>query len=326
MYQNPKQLHTEKPSVATLAVLTAVFGFGCLMLGYLLLPFAAAFYATLLMYENRNGKLLSYVIPVVLFILNIFLNGFFSLEAIGYVVVGLIIYLSYTKNRTKAEAAFLATFAVAVLIIISLVLIAFDEIGAVRLSAVSEFYSSLYYKLKELFINTLVTLKTVDADGITQYRFNSSEAEEIFISVIPMLLPLLVISSFLISGIAFKLFSGSVLKYSETKEKILAWNFGASSIVAYFYLIVSLLSLFKLSGSFELIILPLNVIFMTVFAYIGLKVLYAILSVKKSTLFAIVVLAAAFILLSTAALQFASYFGVYFTIICNSDSASKRRV
>ncbi len=325
MYSNPKRIHTEKPSVATLAILTAVFGFGCLMLGYLLLPFAAAFYATLLMYETKNGKLLSCIIPVGLFILNMFINGFFSLEAIGYVIVGLIIYFSYTKNRTKSETAFWVTFAIAVLIILSLLLIAFDEVGAVRLSAVKEFYSSLYYTVKELFINTLVALKTVDSDGITQYLFNSSEAEAIFISAIPMLLPLLVVFSFFIAGVAFKLFSGRVLKYSESKEKILDWNFGTSSMVAYFYLIVSIISLFKNSGSFELIILTLNAIFMTVFAYIGLKVIYAILSVKKSPLFAIVILGAALILLSTAALQLASYLGVYFTIVFNADTASKRK-
>lgn len=328
MYFNTRLIHTEKPSVPALAILTAVFGFGCLMLGYLLLPFAAAFYATLLMYENKNGKMLSCIIPVALFILNIFLNGFFSLEAVGYVIVGLIMYFCYTKNRTKSEAVFWVTAAIAILIIFSLFLIAFDEVGAVRFSAIKEFYSSLYYKLKKLFVDTLISLKTVDSDGITQYRFNSSEAEELFVSAIPMLLPLLVIFSFISSGIAFKLFSGRVMKYSDSKEKILAWNFVTSSTVAYFYLIVSLISLFKLSGNFATVIFTLNVIFMAVFAYIGLKVLYAILSVKKSTMFAIIILAASFILLYTAALQVISYFGVYFTIIsnANSNSSSKHKI
>ena len=82
--------------------MTLLFGFACLLCGYLLLPLAAGFYAALLSTEKKGTRVLSYLVPLFLLVINIFLNGFYSLEAVSYVVVGAILFVGFDKRKSKA--------------------------------------------------------------------------------------------------------------------------------------------------------------------------------------------------------------------------------
>lgn len=313
----------DRSSVTQLALYTALGGIGCILLGYLLLPVAAAFYAALLTFENKNGRIFSYVIPPVVFIINIIFNGFFSLEGLAYVAVGSLIYFFYRKGKSKGESAFYITLLLVIMMLISAVFVAFENVGAIRISSISEFYSELYYALKNDFISVISGLKSVNGEGFTEYVSNAAEAEAMFHSAVYMLLPFLILVAFLLCGVTFKLFAGRVFKYADDKEKIVCWNFGTSNAVAYFYLAVSILSMFRNSGGFALVIMSLDLVFLAVFAYIGFRVVHVMISAKKGARMATVVLAAAIVLLSSFAVQLLSYLGVYFTIMFNKTNKDK---
>ena len=317
MYSNPVNFYTDKPSVSIVAVLTALFGFGCIMLGYLFLPLAAAFYAILLFFENKNSKILSYVIPVAIFAVNILINGFCSLEGVAYVLCGAIMYISLNKNRSKSETAVILSFAVGILMIISLFLLAFDEVGALRISAVKEFYTEVYFTQKSQFINFVTSFKRVNEDGITLYLLNSAEAEELFNSILVMIVPLFCIIAFLISGISLKIFSSRLLKYSSSKEKVAEWSFTTTTFVAYFYVFISILAIVSDSGILGQVISSLDLIFLVVFGYIGAKVFFTVLAATKGKGFSVLVFIVAFLLFSSIAIRILSYLGVYFTIVTN---------
>lgn len=313
----------ERPSIAQLALFTALSGIGCLLLGYLLLPVAAAFYAALLTLENKNGKILSYVIPAVIFIINILFNGFFSLEGIAYVAVGAVLYFTYKSGKSKGEAAFYVSLLIVVMIFISAAFLAFDNVGALRVSSIGEFYSQLYLSLKGDFISVVSAMKSVNADGFTEYTTNATEAEAMFNSAVNMLLPFVILVAFLLCGVTFKLFSGRIFRYSDDKEKIVSWNFGTSNAVAYFYIAVSVFSMLGATGAFGLVITSLDLVFLAVFAYVGFRVVHIMISAKKGPRMATVVIIAAIILLSSFAIQLLSYLGVYFTIMFNKAKKDK---
>ena len=128
-----------------LAVSCVLSVIGCILLGYFMLPLAAAFYAGVLLYEKPNKRILSYVIPIVMFTLNLLLSGLFSLEAIAYVLVGLVIYICSSKNKSKGESVFWTTLLIAVLILISAIILPFDLNGSVGLISIKQFYSNLYF-------------------------------------------------------------------------------------------------------------------------------------------------------------------------------------
>ena len=322
---NPGLKHEQiyAPSIPQLALFTGLAGIGCVLLGYLILPVAAALYATLLTFENKNGRIFSYVIPSLVFIINILFNGFFSLEGLAYVAVGAVLYYLYKSGKGKGESAFYITSMLVIMMLISAVFLAFDNVGAIRISSVGEFYSEAYYALKNDFIDMLSSLKTVNADGFTEYFSNPSEAEAIFHSAVCMLLPFLILIAFLLCGITFKLFSGRIFKYSDEKEKIVCWNFSTSNTVAYFYLAVSVLSMLESGGAFALVITSLNLVFLAVFGYIGFRVVHVMISAKKGPRMATVVIIAAIVLLSSFAIQLLSYLGIYFTVMFNKTNKDK---
>jgi hypothetical protein len=316
--------------ITKLSVLTVISVFGCMLLGYLILPFASAFYATLLVYEKPSKRILSYVLPVVLFLLNLLLNGIYSLEAVAYIAIGVIIYFSLKRNTAKGETAFWVSLAVSLFAIISLIFVAFKSTGAFGILPIKQFYSNLYMNFRTQFIETLTSLKTVNEDEILIFAYNSYEAQRMFREIIISFVSIFIIIVFVIAGASLKLFVTTANKYSGEDDPIYNWDFKASSIVAIFYVVVSLISfMFANDGStFAFVIMTLNTLFSVIFAYIGAKsIFYLILSKGKSTVFALIVIALAWIILSSFAISVFSYIGVYINLIMNREAkrASKKK-
>lgn len=309
------------------AALTFLSTLGCSLLGYIALPFAAAFFATLLILENPAKRVISYVLPVVIFLVNLLLRGIYSLEAIAYLIVGLAIYFCVKRNKSKGETAFWIGFSVLVCIILSAFLLLI-ELSRAAETTVSSFYFDGYHKYKEFFLDTLTSLVYEDADGVQSFAYNLYEAKMLFRELIIYLIPITILISFTISGLTLKIFCRSVAKNSRDDSEIYAWNFGTSNIVSYFFIALSAVALMaSFDGStFAYVIFTLNTLFTAVFSYIGLKSLYyIIISRGKSRFFAIVLIIIIFALLSSLTFQLLSYFGVIINIITNKALKNKQR-
>jgi len=316
--------------ITKLSILTCISAFGCMMLGYLILPFASAFFAALLVYENPSKRILSYALPIGLFTVNFFLNGLYSLEGIIYVVIGVIIYFVLKKNVSKGEAAFWISTAVVFFIIVSLVFTAFKFTGSVGVLPVKQYYSNLYVNFKKQFIETVTSLKIFDDNGAVSFAYNAYEAEQLFRELVVSFVTVIIVFAFTISGVTLKLFASSVAKYSSEDSLIYKWDFKTSNIVAIFYVAVSLISMMTdYDGSaFAFVVIALNTLFSAIFAYIGVRfIFYFILSKGKSVIFAVIAIAFIFILLSSFAMPILSYIGVYINAIMNRENrlSSKRK-
>ena len=144
------------------------------------MPFAAAYYAALLLYENKGKRVMSYAIPAIMFTLNFFLRAAFSLEAVAYVVVAVLLYFAVKHSRSKSEtAAWMISFVV-VMILLSALLLAFEMTGNFSSLALRQFYSNIYLNLKNIVIKNLLSLTSVTDEGLTVFSYNEYNANSMF--------------------------------------------------------------------------------------------------------------------------------------------------
>jgi len=321
--QNYKNSYSS--AMTRLAVSCVLSVIGCILLGYFMLPLAAAFYAGILLYEKPNKRILSYVIPIVMFTLNLLLSGPFSLEAISYVLVGAVIYTCTSKKRSKGESVFWTTLLIAALILISAIILPFDLNGSVSYISIKQFYSNLYFNYRTAFVDYITSLKKTSSSGLMFFAFNTFEAEAMFDDLVMSTVPVMIILAFALSGFSLKIFSKIVFKYSGEDSGLDAWDFKTSNTVAYFYVIVSVLTMLnRFNGSvYDYTLSAVDTVFLAVFAYIGIKSFYRFLASRgRSTFFSTVVLVILIVLLFSNALSILSYIGVVVNIIKNKPEKS----
>ena len=202
-----------KKTIFKLSLFTTVFVFGCILFGYFFLPMASAFYAALLVYENNSKRVMSYALPVVMFLINLVLRdfSFYSLEAIAYVAVGLIIYLTCNRDISKGESAFWTTFAITVMLVISAIFLAFETLGSFGMTPLQQFFSNLFLSYKSFFVDLLTSITVLDKEGVSFFAYNPGEAELFFHEIVILLIPIIILFAFLLSGIAFKIFRSIIV-------------------------------------------------------------------------------------------------------------------
>lgn len=322
-----KNKNSYTKTISLLVLLTALSLFGCTQLGYLFLPFASAFYAALLLYDKTPKKILSIILPTLFFAVNFLFEGVYSLEAVSYAAVGIIIYFAVTKGMSKGETAFYLTTALTFLIAASAIFLAFKATGRVEAAAVTEFYGTIYNTFKDEFIEMLTSLTTENAEGITVFAYNVHNAEALFRELVILLVPIFILFAFLLSGLSLKFFSLTVRKISGDECDISAWHFGASNFIAYFYIAVFVISMLAAGDSsvFSLVLISLNTVLSCVFAYLGFTFVYGVLrSHGKSPFFSATTVIIVCIIFASFALQLLSFVGVYFNVVTNKLLKGKK--
>lgn len=300
-----------KNEIAFLSIMTLVFGFLCLLFGYIMLPLAAGFYAALLAIEKKGTRFFSYVVPLLPLVVNVFINGFYSLEAISYVVIGFIIFLGYDRNKNKALTVFFATCALVLLIIASFILYALDNVGVFKFSAIGEFVFNLYDTGKMKFIEFVTSFKTAEESGLILQNFNAGEAVDMYNSIILSIVPLGIVFAFVLVGISTKLLTYRIKKIDFQDEKIISWKFITSPFLAYSYIVIAIFASLSRSGILGISLSTVATVFMVIYFYIGFTSLFNFVSAKKGRRFAITATILTFLIFYSFAPQIISYIGVF---------------
>ena len=314
MYFEAKQTPTYKSQITSLSAFTALFGIGCSIFGYIFLPLAAAFYAALLVVEEKK-RIFSILIPAVVFIVNFVINGFYSLEGIAYVIFGLLIFYSYTKSKSKAATTFLLTALAVIMILISFTFILFNAVKGFDVEKAMELLSSVYDTVKDKVVDSATSIIRKADDGTLFFILNASEAEQMFNSSVYILIPVLILFAFLITGVSFKLFEGRILRYTDSKEKILDWKMTLPSSLAYFFIVISIIAMFSSDGLFGISISCLDLIFTPIFCYFGIRMAKAFFNFNRGT--SALFLVAAIVIAPAVAIRVLAYLGVFYTISAN---------
>ncbi len=300
-----------KSELTFLIIMTLIFGFCCLILGYLALPVAAGFYAALLSVEKKENRFFSYIVPLIPLVANVFINGFYSLEAITYVAVGATIFYGYDRRKNKAVFSFIASVVVVAFIILSLLFLAFDKLGTLKGSAPLDFYHEFYEVGKLKFVDILTSFTSEDSEKVIFYNFNAFEAVDMYNTFVIFCIPLMAILAFVTVGISSKILSSLMRKYDVSDKRLVDWNFITTPFLAYSYIVISVLSGLSSEGVVGLSLSFVSSILMAVYFYIGISATYSFICAKKSTRFAILVIFAALVAFSSFIPQLISFIGVF---------------
>ncbi len=297
-----------------LSVLSSLLTPKLILVSLIPIAVSSGLMAAFLYREKSSDRIYKFLLPTLVVVLDWLINGFTSLLGIIAVVVAFSIFLVYEQKWSKCESAFAITILISLFIVITCVIIGKqNDLGL----GVREFYDHECNKLKEFYISSFDEFSKKFAEEDLQLLTK----EEIIYFVdyaVGMLVSMIFVLGFLAAGISMKVFS-KVIKLTE-KEKVLSWRFKPSSVYAYFYAAISLLSFF-IDGSlsiFNLTVSNLNTIFMIVYAYVGWSILSKLISLRKgnsSLSKLLIVLLIVFI--PSFAIQILSYIGAFYSIVIN---------
>ena len=303
-------------AIISLSVLTLISGILVAFLGELMLPIAAACYAALLLYESRDKskRLFSLITPVAVIVANILLGSYIPVIAVEIVLIALVIFFTFSRGIQKNEAVFAVTAIVVIMTIVGFIVSPMIAAGSYTWETVTAFYAELYETLKSAFIDYIENMiKTLSSTAIS---YTTEEIALIFDSAVSMLVSVIFIVAFLISGVTFKLFSYVMYKSSDKPEEVLKWRFTTSSIFAYAAMAVIILAaLVRVESDMLYITLQnLSNIFMAIYAYIGFNFVNAIISSRWHGRFSFLLLLMIILFFANIVIQLLAVVGIFFTI------------
>ncbi len=309
---------TKKRMTVYLFLASLLFGFASCFLGHIIAAITAGLLAALWFIENGEKRVLSYISPLVIVLADFVVNGFGALFGIFSIVLGAMVLLSFKlKSKfTKCESVFAMTLVSAALITISLIVLGIQNEEGLSFA---EYYQKNIEEYKQYFIEYFNEIYASAPEVNTVIALTDEQLESIFDSAINMLISMMVIYGFALSGVACKTFSLALSKNEDVKDELTKWRFFTPNVYAYFYVLIMFGSMFigSADSDFAVTVLNLKNIFMFVFAYVGFYFLYRIASTKMKPFIAFSLILLVTLLFSSFAVSMLSLFGVFYTITIN---------
>ena len=304
------------------SLVSSVLGPENLIVSLLPMAVSAGLLASLIHFECIDTKLPKILAPAIIITVDWVFNGFYSLLGILIVVSALMIFLVYEQGWEKFESTIAMSIIAAVIIALVFIVIGMKNDQGLP---VGEFYTNIYEQFKNDYISYF---NEIYAPVYEEMGVESISAEDIVYVLdyaVGMLISILFVTGFVMIGIATKLYSFVLGRLGSDKDKLRAWRLSPSSIFAYFYAIVELLSMF-LSGeltTYNLSISNLSMIFMVIFWYMGIVAIGKLIRERKKRGLPILltVVCAAFI--TVVFPRIVSYAGVFYCIVTNKIKKMK---
>jgi hypothetical protein len=309
-----------KGALVLLCLGIIALGLFTVFFGDILVPVLCALLAVLFTFENKERRVLSYAISALLLISNLaailFIDTFCSFFGFCAVVFAILIYLFFSRGVEKADCVAVLTAVGTFFVIINFVYFAMNFTGNYTLGAVSEFVSLLRVAFEKIMNESLAMMIASVPESEAQLSQILSQIGVIFDSFKMISLSFAVIIGFVLSGVALKFYSFLVFKMSDLGASVFNWKFKTSRVFAYFYIILSVLSVFTMSADSVVSVAVANLynIFMVVFAYLGFNFAVQLLSTRRSKAFAYFIIVLALLMFSSFAIEILSLMGVFFTI------------
>ena len=305
---------SHKKSLSALSVFCFLSGVVCVLAGDIALPLPIGFLAAIYLFDNDSSRKFSYVNSVLLIALNL-LGLYFEIcfSAFGFasVFLAFIMAKACRQGSSKADSAYIMTIVCALFSLVGYALFAMNYQGAYTLDAVSEFYSTLVNSLRIIYVNTLS-----EAYNTAGIQVKNETITLMFDTQLYMIISYILISSFTIVGLSFKLFGSVVSKRVEDNSDIKSWRFTPTKLYAYFYVILAFVSIFAISSNnvFSVSVNNLYNVFMYIFAYVGFSVALDILKKKFKPATSVILLVIGCVILLSVAAQLLAVLGAIYTI------------
>ena len=320
-YKVKNQISDKKLIVALSVAISLLTLLGIFISG-VALPFAAAFYAVLLLCCGSHRPAVPGAIAACSVALDVIMNGYLATFAVQFVIAGVIIMLAVRRGYNKSSLAAILTGIFVGFILLNLLLYAFWYTGEYSIVAASKYYLEIYDAFKAEIVAALTSIAIELPNGTEQFISSDSIAAMIDATA-KLSIAFAIILGFLIAGIAIKCFTAFSVRIIENHKDMRAWHFSTGNVFAYAYAVAAIINLFLTDDTvFGIALANFYLIFMAVYGYIGFKLLIGFLRVSDRRLMILVIFTISIIILGIYVLIPLSIFGVYAVITVNRYATS----
>jgi len=313
-------------STVLLSVLILILGTVCATFsqtGIIFVPVLTAFLAFLFVLEKGQRRIMSFVLPILIIAIDLVFNDIYSFNCAISVLLGLIVYLSFTKPTfSKGEYAIIATALMALFITFMFFLSAFYELKSWDFNMALEYYEKIFAELRSTYIDKMLEYAGSFKEQINTEVLTPELIGATFDMYLNMIISVITVSAFFFVGVGYKIFSFIAVRYAKNTECVRKWRFSTPSMFAYFYIILYAVNIFSGGGTdiASISIFNLTNIFMFIYAYIGFVFAISILERRMNKLASVIVAVFAVLLLYSFAFSILSMLGVF--VVISSDRAN----
>ena len=305
-------------TVFALGAFSLLFGILTAAVGMLFAPLYTGVLAAFWLYEKRTKGILAPAVAILVIFVSVLLGNFVPAVELFSALSALLIALAFSKGMSKGELGGYVTALFTIMIIVSFVGLACLKMNDFSFDAVKSYAEGLYGNYSSMILEGLEEMKATLPEQSLAGLPNEEVVLLLLDGVINALPSMTVILAFLLCGVSLKVFSGVASRIDGAPQRVLEWRFTTNNIFAWFYVAVALLSVIAgASDVLAIAIININNVFMAVYAYIGFCFVKAMMTMRRSSGFATLMLIAIILLMSSFALTVLSYVGVYFTIARN---------
>ncbi len=282
--------------------------------GEILIPFSAAFFAALLVMEGK-GRKFSVICVIISVVMTALFFGPASIWSTASVIVGFVIFICHKFGFTKCDTSVLITLILSLSFFASFVLIAFMVTGEQTFAGAIDFYEELFAQIKVIIISEAEAIYSAVPEFNENVSVLVEQLEYMLDSFVKTIPSLIMIISFVLSGIALKVYTRALRRYACDIEAVGEWKFSIPTVYAYFYILIYLGSIFITgAGVFSLVVINILGILSFMFAYMGFKFIYRKMCARGHRIMAVALPVLGILFAGAFAVDLLSVFGVVYTI------------
>ena len=321
-----------KGTMTSLCLLSLVSALFSVLVSDIFLAPTAAFLAVLMLCERKQGRVLSFVIPSAIVLINsVFLALFiffrdsfsvspiYSIGAFEAVILGILLYFLFSRNVNKAESVIVMTAVCVVFVFVNLWLLISSITGDFSITGSFELLKELNIYYREVFIETVMEIVS-GANSAYSSALGEMYSEQTIASLYDTLISYapaaILLCAFSIVGILSKIFTFTVHKITGSL-RIYEWKFTVKPIFAYVFCALFFINVFLggIGGVFTIVVSNLYTVFMFVFAYVGFGFASKMLFMRRRRSGTIFILLACILFAGSIAFNLLSIFAAVTIII-----------
>jgi len=325
MDQNTENQNISTKAIVLLSMLSLCFGWFSAANGSIILSFAvsvASFACLFSSLPNKKARVIAVLaFSGLLLVPSLYFGVPYFFTAVSILFVSVILAMGYISRIIKPDVVFIVT----LILTFCFVAIGYAWVGS-SLNPVSynkdDVFSSISAYIEQ-FRSAFIGY--YNQPEFTQFLGDSATElmQEVFDSLLKLSVAGVVILAFFVCGLCCKFFSFLWKRLHKDDSFVDIWRFTVPSSFAYFYIALFVLQFFvsDMDSTYSIVLMNLFLIFLVVFAYIGIRFLMFVISKRSRKKFLFTVLLFVGILFfNSVAIEILSLNGVLTVIIANRIS------
>lgn len=298
------------------AVLCALFSAFCILVSDIFIPFAAAMLAIVWLVDRTDGHWISLSLSLLIVIAFTLVEPLYAIYALVIVLAAPTLWFCYSRNLGKGECALYLTLIFFLGVLAFFVLSVCVSLGSFAFSDVVAYLESVFADWKAQYMQSLmesVQGTEVPIGDLSEY------IDLLFLALYNLLPAMVAIVGFFYAGLALKLFTAMTSRIFENPRTRRDWRFLCSSVFAYFYLALFVLTFIfdGFDSTLSIALMNLYYVFLAVFGYLGVRHAFLFASRSRNPVLGRVLIVMFLLFGNVLTLQILSVSGVLFSVINN---------